>query len=202
VISEPDERAAGLVATDILSHDQRGCLSVQAIYVDAPPGTAREFCKLLACSLGKARAAHPRGAFSLSDSGAVSNARELARFRAANGEDVGLWESKGDSSWTVVYDHLPMLAPGPLNGFVTVHPLPTAMLLRDSLGPEIRNLSTIAIHPICDQLANRLDDLEAPRICGLGSSQHPPLFWHHDGRPPLADLVVWRDRSPLIPSAS
>lgn len=197
VIAEPDECAADFVASDILAHDQRGCLSVQAIYIDGNSEMAKSFCALLASSLEKARSAHPRGASSLSDSGAVSNARELARFRAANGEDVGLWQSEGSTSWTVVYDHLPRLAPGPLNGFVTVHPLPTAMLLRENLGPEIRNLSTIAIHPFGDELADRLDALNAPRICRLGHSQRPPLFWHHDGRPPLADLVVWRDRSPL-----
>ncbi len=196
VIFQPDEIAAGLVAADILSHDQLGCLSVQAVYVDGSPEQLRSFSARLARALETARPAHPRGVIGLSDSGAISNARELARFRAANGENVALWESEENTEWTVVEDQEPRLIPGPLHGFVTVHPLPGAARLRDGLGPEVRHLSTAAIHPFQDELADRLDALEIPRICPLGHAQKPPLFWHHDGRPPLADLVVWRDRSP------
>jgi hypothetical protein len=195
VVFKPDASAAEQVTQDLLAHDQRGCLSVQAVYVEGGTDAAKAFAALLATAMENARSASPRGDISLSDSGAISNARELARFRAANGNDVALWESAGNTQWTVVYDHSPALMPGPLNGFVTVHPLPPEVLLRDALGPEIAHLSTVAIHPFSDAHADRLDPLEVPRICPLGRSQHPPLFWHHDGRPPLADLVVWRDRS-------
>jgi hypothetical protein len=195
VVFEPDASAAERVTQDVLAHDQRGCLSVQAIYVEGGTEAAKVFAAQLATAMEIARTAQPRGAISLSDSGAISNARELARFRAANGNDVALWESTGNTQWTVVYDHSPALMPGPLNGFVTVHPLPTEILLRDALGPEVAHLSTVAIHPFSDAHADRLDPLDVPRICPLGRSQQPPLFWHHDGRPPLADLVVWRDRS-------
>lgn len=195
VLFRDDEEAAEQVASDILAHDQLGCLSVQAIYVDATPERIRAFCARLAQALEDARRDHPRDGISLSDSGAISNARELARFRSANGEDVALWHSLGNTSWTVVYDHRPELAPGPLHGFVTVHPLPHVNRLSQELGAEIRHLSTVAIHPFQNEFADRLDPLDIPRICPLGRSQHPPLHWHHDGRPPLADLVSWRDRS-------
>ncbi len=195
VLFEPDASAAELVTQDIFAHDQRGCLSVQAVYVEGGTDAAKAFAAQLASAMENARSARPREAITLSDSGAISNARELARFRAANGSDVILWESAGDTQWTVVYDHSSVLMPGPLNGFVTVHPLPTEVLLREALGPEITHLSTVAIHPFSDALCDRLDPLDVPRICPLGRSQRPPLFWHHDGRPPLADLVVWRDRS-------
>jgi len=195
VVFEPDSSAADLISKDVLTHDQRGCLSVQAVYVDGGVNAARSFAAQLARALETAREARPRQPISLSDSGAISNSRELARFRAANGLDVSLWESTGTTQWTVIYDHEPALMPGPLNGYVTVHPLPSDMLLRDALGPETKHLSTAAIHPFTDTLADRLNSLEIPRICPLGRSQQPPLFWHHDGRPPLADLVLWRDRS-------
>lgn len=195
VVFEPDVCAAERVIQDVLAYDQRGCLSVQAVYIEGGTDAAKAFAAQLATAMEIARTAQPRRAISLSDSGAISNARELARFRAANGSDVVLWESAGTTQWTVVYDHSPILMPGPLNGFVTVHPLPPEVLLRDALGPEIAHLSTVAIHPFSDVHADRLDPLDVPRICPLGRSQQPPLFWHHDGRPPLADLVVWRDRS-------
>lgn len=195
VIFQADPRAAALLAQDILAHDQRGCLSVQAVYVEGGPAVAKNFANQLATVLENARAAQPRKPISLSESGAISNSRELARFRAANGADVTLWQSSVNTQWTVVYDLDPILAPGPLNGFVTVHPLPTEMLLRDALGPEICHLSTAAIYPFSDVHADQLSPLDIPRICPVGRSQQPPLFWHHDGRPPLADLVLWRDRS-------
>lgn len=196
VVFEPDPVAAERITADVLAHDQRGCLSVQAVYVDGGREACMTFASHLAIALANARSTSPRDAIPLSDSGAISNARELARFRAANGDDLMLWESDGTTQWTVVYDHSPVLMPGPLNGFVTVHPLPSGIPLRQALGSESGNLSTVAIHPFSDAHADRLDMLEIPRICPLGRAQQPPLFWHHDGRPPLADLVVWRDRSP------
>lgn len=194
VVFDPDDRAADLAARDILVFEQRGCLSLQAVYVAGGPIAARGFCERLATAMARHRAAETRVPLTLSESGAISNARELMRFRAANGDDVGLWESQGGTSWTVVYQTDPTLAPGPLNGYVTVHPLPSGGRLLEALGPEAAYLSTVAIHPFEDALADRLDPLAAPRTCALGRSQQPPLFWHHDGRIPLADLVTWRDR--------
>lgn len=195
VVFEPSPEAARLAAIDILSFEQLGCLSVQSVYVAGGPIAARSFCALLADALEAHRAAQPRPPIGLSDAGAISNARETLRFQIANGDDLGLWESEGDTSWTVVYRTAPTLSPGPLNGFVSVHPLPSGGHLATALGPETAWLSTVAIHPFTDALADRLEPLAAPRVCPLGSSQKPPLFWHHDGRPPLADLVTWRDRS-------
>lgn len=196
VIFEIDEMAAQLVATDVLAHEQRGCLSVQAIYVDGGESAAIEFAGKLAIALADLRRHSPRmEPLTLSDSGAIANARELARFREANGDALRLWESAGDTSWTIVFDANPTLSPGPLNGFVTVHPLPATDRLHDALGREIAHLSTAAIHPFDDSFADRLEPLMIPRVCPLGHSQQPPLFWHHDGRLPLADLVFWRDRA-------
>jgi hypothetical protein len=195
VIFEPRPEAARLAAIDILSFEQLGCLSVQSVYVAGGPIAARSFAALLAEALKNHRATSPRPPISLSDAGAISNTRETIRFQLANGGDLGLWESQGDTSWTVVYRTDPTLAPGPLHGFVNVHPLPSASNLSSALGPETVWLSTVAIHPFSDALADRLETLSAPRVCPLGSSQNPPLFWHHDGRPPLADLVTWRDRA-------
>lgn len=195
VVFDPDDHAAGLAARDILAFEQRGCLSLQAVYVAGGPIVARAFCERLATAMARHRAETERLPLTLSESGAIANARELVRFREANGDDTALWESTGDTGWTVVYQTDPTLAPGPLNGYVTVHPLPSGGRLREALGPEAAYLSTVAIHPCEDALADRLEPLAAPRTCALGRSQQPPLFWHHDGRMPLADLVTWRDRA-------
>jgi hypothetical protein len=192
VIFEPSGDAARLLAEDILRHDQRGCLSVQAVYVAGDSDEVLAFGDELAVALADFRAAHGRGDFSISDSGAVSHARELTRFRAANGEAVRLWESAGSTAWTVVLDPDPKLLAGPLNGFVRLHPLP-ARLDGATLGPESGFISTVAIHPFGETYAGKLDELAPPRICALGKAQEPTIFWHHDGMPALASLVRWRD---------
>jgi len=192
VILDPSEQAATLVAEDILRHDQRGCLSVQAIYVDASEQEIYGFLNHLAAALQSYRQANPRPVPSLSDSGAVANFRELTRFRAANGENAIILESESSTDWTIIYDENPRLAPGPLNGTVTVHPLPPEISAK-TLGAETAHLSTVVLHPFTLENSARLDGLSPTRICALGQAQDPTIFWHHDGGQPLASLVRWRD---------
>lgn len=190
VFSDADDAAAAAVCEDILRYEQRGCLSVQAVYV---ADNARAFAQRLADAMAAHRQRTPRAeALTLSEAGTIANTRELLRFRQANGADIMLLESAASTAWTVVYDGDPTLQPGPLNGFVRVHPLPAA-IDRNSLGPEAALLSSVAVHPFDAASVAKLDALAPPRICPLGSAQDPGLFWHHDGRPPLADLVTWRN---------
>jgi hypothetical protein len=41
--------------------------------------------------------------------------------------------------------------------------------------------------------ASDLARMGVHRVCPIGQMQRPPLSWHHDGRPNLADLVNWTD---------
>jgi hypothetical protein len=43
------------------------------------------------------------------------------------------------------------------------------------------------------EVATRLAQWGATRVCPLGRMQEPPLAWRHDGRPALLDLVTWTD---------
>jgi len=192
VIFEPVEMAAAQVVEDILRHDQRGCLSVQAVFVGGTESEILNFGEMLSKELNRYRFENPRPVPSLSDSGAVSNARGIARFRAANGDDVHLWESDNSTAWTVVYDKNPKLSPGPLNGFVTLHPFPENFD-RFALGSEADYVSTVAIFPLNEINAARLESLAPPRICQTGQAQDPTIFWHHDGMRTLGSLVRWRD---------
>jgi hypothetical protein len=192
VVFEPSAEAAERLAEDVLAYDQRGCLSVQAAYVDATFAEIRQFGDTLEKAMAAHRAEHPRRQPTLSDSGSVMNFRETIRYRQANGDAVNLWESPQSTEWTILLDASPQLLPGPLNGTVVLHPLPPDWS-RQSLGAELEHLSTMAIHPFTDECAARLDPIMPPRICALGMSQQPTLFWHHDGIKPLNTLVRWRD---------
>ncbi len=181
------ERAglAADLAADILRYGQRGCLSVRAVYFR---GDAESFCGKLAAAMeawGSAMAAD------LSEAGGVRNARELTRFRIANGANASLRESAGSVDWTVIHDgETTLLKPGPGCGFVMVMPMPEE-ISEATLGAEIRFLSTAVVEPISE--AARLDPIAPPRICAVGKAQEPGIFWHPDGEMPLAGLVRWRD---------
>ena len=174
------------LADDIMRYGQRGCLSVQAIYLH---DDAESFCEKLAGALDSWEPS--RVVPSLSEAGAVRNERELARFRIANGADAKMWESEKSVNWTIVRDgESPTLRPGPGSGFVRVFPMPSEISL-ETIGSETRFLSTAVVEPITE--AARLENLSPPRICAAGRAQEPGIFWHPDGEMPLAGLVRWRD---------
>jgi hypothetical protein len=184
VFAEREGLAADLAA-DILRFGQRGCLSVRAIYFQ---GDAESLCEKLAAAM---ESWAPSPLADLSEAGGVRNARELVRFRIANGADASLRESHGSVSWTVVRDNeTTQLSPGPGCGFVTVMPMPEE-ISEATLGSEIRYLSTAVVEPVTE--AARLDGIAPPRICAAGRAQEPGIFWHPDGEMPLAGLVRWRD---------
>jgi Acyl-CoA reductase (LuxC) len=195
------------LADDIMRYGQRGCLSVQAIYVK---GDVESFCEKLAGALdkggrpkidcvrpewappdGSSRSSSNWIAPTFSEAGGVRNERELTRFRIANGADAKLWESENSVAWTIVRDgENTTLRPGPGSGFVRVFPMPSE-ISPQTIGPEARFLSTVVVEPVTE--AERLECLSPPRICAAGKAQEPGIFWHPDGEMPLAGLVRWRD---------
>jgi len=173
------------LAEDILRYGQRGCLSVQMIFVK---GDAEDFCGKLAEALEKRR---PKIAATLSEAGGVRNERETTRFRIANGAELKMWESNGSVDWTVILDREDaQLRAGPSGGFVRVVPMP-GNFSPETLGSEIAFLSTAVVEPISS--ADLLEGISPPRICAAGQAQEPGIFWHPDGEMPLAGLVRWRD---------
>lgn len=173
------------LAEDVMRYGQRGCLSIQMIYVK---GNVENFCARLAEALEKR--GRSSGAPSLSEAGAVRNERELTRFKIANGENLKMWESSGSVTWTIVLENGFSLRPGPGSGFVRVAPMPEE-ISPDTLGPELDFLSTAVVEPISG--SEKLDVIAPPRICAAGKSQEPGIFWHPDGEMPLAGLVRWRN---------
>lgn len=215
LFAEPEAETLDALVGDILRHDQRGCLSVQNVIIDASAIDARAFAASLASALDRARESFPRSVPTLSDSGRIRNFRETLRYRTANGEPIDLWESENSTSWTVVLDATdgPLLTTTPGGGTVVVRVIDARSwdlqsqsvaspagrdcpqpLTPETLGPEHAFLSTIVAHPFDDPATlARLEPLAPPRICAPGTAQFPGLFWSHDGTRPLAELVRWRD---------
>ncbi|MEP2775589.1 MAG: acyl-CoA reductase [Luteolibacter sp.] len=175
---------ASRLASDIMRYNQRGCLSVQAVYCS---GDIESFAQDLSAAL----AAHPTEPATLSEAGTVRNERETLRFRIANGSPDTLIESENSTDWTLHIDRTdPTLRPGPGSGFVRLIPMPPE-ISPETLGPESAFLSTAVVEPISE--ADRLEKISPPRICAADQAQEPGIFWHPDGEMPLAGLVRWRD---------
>ena len=189
VVTADFEKAALLAARDCSLHNQRGCLSPHAIYVQ---GDTLLFAKMMAKEMENYTRDSPPHPLSLSEAGAIQNLRQTFQFIAANDPDTHIWQSKDNLHWTVILEQDSTLKLSCLNRCVYIKPLPEDISL-NTLGPEAQHLSTIALHPFSNKTATSLAQLPAHRICPLGRSQQPDLFWHHDGFAPLASLVKWKD---------
>ena len=107
-----------------------------------------------------------------------------------------IWSSTESTAWTVVFEHEVRFQFSPLNRFIYVKPVPdVATVLRGA--DEVRQMiSTVGIGAPVEKtkaLATEFGRWGARRICPIGQMQNPPLNWRHDGRPALADLLVWTD---------
>lgn len=202
---QPDQLAdlVTRAADDLIAWDQHGCLSPHAIYIEERGTvTAEDFAAQLARELAQRESLLPRGPLTPGQAAEITSRRALYETLAAHRSDVKLWASPASTAWTVVLDHDLRLHPSCLNRFIYIKSLADAEALTAALDHVQPHLSTIglAAPPArCAELAPRLARLGLLRICPLGRMQNPPLTWHHDGRPPLGDLVQWVDLETAVP---
>lgn len=185
LIERATPEAAKLIANDACQFNQQGCLSLHAVYVMNNPET---LLPMLAHEMQQYELKHPRGEISISESGMISNQREVMKYESANAPNkTSITHSNENTTWTAIYKNSPTLAPSTLNRLVTIHPWPENF---EALGQERHFISTLATQP---HLIEHIQHLDIPRICLIGKSQQPHLTWHHDGFAPLASLIRWRD---------
>jgi hypothetical protein len=182
-------RQARACAVDVLTYDQLGCLSPQAIYV--PPGTNIEALgeKLARALETEWQALAKKPARPLSVAARIAEARDVA---FACGHRVWLPPSR-HFGWTLMHDPDPTFSPSPLHGVIPLRVVAGAKL-SDALESVRGRISTVGV---AGQLSSRLEEvflsLGVSRFCPAGRMQFPPLTWHHDGRQTLAELVTWID---------
>jgi Acyl-CoA reductase (LuxC) len=191
-LAEPNNltpRQARACAVDVLTYDQLGCLSPQAIYV--PPGT--DFVTL-GRKLAQALEAHwrrlkPKPARPLAIAARIAEARDLAY---ALGHRVWLPLSK-HLGWTLIHDPDPVFQPSPLHGVIYLREVSESKL-GVALASVAGRISTVGIvGRISSPLEKAFLNLGVSRFCPAGRMQFPPLTWHHDGSSALSDLVTWID---------
>jgi hypothetical protein len=176
-------------AVDVLTYDQLGCLSPQAIYV--PPGTdvAKLGAKLAEALERHWRQIKPQPPRSLPVAARIAEARDVA-FARGHRAWLPLRRHLG---WTLIHDPDPAFRPSPLHGVITIRTAGERQL-RSALRDVNGRISTVGV---AGQLSSRLQELflslGVSRFCPAGRMQFPPLTWHHDGRATLAELVTWVD---------
>ena len=193
-LAEPDRltaREARACAMDILTYDQLGCLSPQAIYL--PPGAdvASLGWKLALALEEEWQRTNPKPTRPLGVAARITEARDVA---LALGHSVWL-PTKRHLGWTIIHDPDPAFSTSPLHGVIYLRESSPARLPAHLASVRGR-ISTVGV--VGATSSSRWMDaflsLGVSRFCPAGRMQFPPLTWHHDGRNTLADLVTWIDR--------
>jgi hypothetical protein len=187
-IVEPNRvtsREARACAVDVLTYDQLGCLSPQAIYVPIDADidlVGRKLAHALEAHWKQIKSKRP-----LAVAARIVEARDMAH---ALGHRVWL-PPKKHLGWTLIHDPDPTFHPSPLHGVIYLRRVNESKL-GHALASVAGRISTVGI---AGQISSRLEkaflNLGVSRFCDSGHMQFPPITWHHDGRSPLGDLVTW-----------
>ena len=176
-------------AVDILTYDQLGCLSPQAIYF--PVVTDVE---ALGGALAAALERHwtrleikPRRGLAVA--ARISEARDLARALGYR-----LWlPSTQHLGWTIIHDGASDFRPSPLHGVIYLRQVGERRLSA-ALSSVAGRISTVGfVGKLSAPMREAFCGLGVSRFCPAGRMQFPSLTWRHDGRPTLADLVTWSE---------
>ena len=180
---DPDRAVAAGLARDVALFDQRGCLSVTAVYVAGGMGTALRLAEALEVALAEIAARWPPGPAAPATLAAVQQARLEAELR-------GLRRTRlppGDG--TVLVEPEPQLVASPGLRTVRVHPLADPDRLPGILAPWNGLLQGAALSgPAAWRLAPRLAALGVSRCAAPGDLQSPDAAWHNGGIDPLLAL--------------
>ena len=171
--------AAGL-ARDVALFDQRGCLSIQAIYAAVP---TRELADRLAAELLRLAAEWPPGPADPAAATEVHQSRAEADLRGLYRPPLEL------GAGTVIVEPLSEFRPSPGLRTVRIHPLEDLSRLPEILaGWEGRLQGAALAGEAAWSLQARLEELELSRFARPGELQAADALWHNGGLHPLAAL--------------
>jgi hypothetical protein len=184
-------------ALEVATFDQQGCVSPHLFYVEEGGATTpREWARQLAAALAAVECQLPRGKLTPREAAAIRQLRGEVEFSQLAGTGSELHASAGGTSWTVIFDPDPGFSASCLNRVVRVKPVPRLENVPRLVAPLGNYLQTVGVAAGPERLlwvANTFGRLGVSRVAPFGRMAWPPATWHHDGRPPLRDLVRWCD---------
>ena len=176
--------AEGL-ARDVALFDQRGCLSVAAVYT---AGDAEALASHLESSLDALARLWPPGPADPAVQATVQQIRLEAEMRGLRPPRLPL------SAGTVLVDPDPTFRPSPGLRTVRIHPLPDLERLPALLAPWRGRLQGAALAgEDAWKLGPELGDLGVSRCAAPGDLQSPDARWHNGGIDPLEVLGLSQD---------
>jgi hypothetical protein len=185
-LESAQEVARGL-ALDVAAYDQRGCLSpLVAWVVEGGKVGLEAFAELVFAELDALRANLPRGTLPIEVASAQLSWRGVGAMRGR------LFE--GDGFAVSCEEHgLLRLSPGYRN--LQILGLEQAAQLPAKLAPLGVHLKTLGVSGVADReaLVRSLPARVAPRVCGVGTMQTPPVHALHDGLPAWEGLLRWAE---------
>jgi hypothetical protein len=190
-------RTAREAALAVATFDQQGCVSPHQIFCDSGGAiTPERWSELLAEAMAATERDLPRGTISREEAAAIQQLRGAIEIAALAGSGVRLSASSGSTNWTVIFEPGGSFQLSCLNRTVRVVPIESALEVPDRLEGWSEVLQTVGLAGDGERLqdlALALARIGVSRICSLAEVPWPPPWWHHDGRPPLGDLVRWSD---------
>ncbi|HEV2130225.1 MAG TPA: acyl-CoA reductase [Longimicrobiaceae bacterium] len=190
-------QVAAAAALEAATFDQQGCVSPHLFYVEkGAEVSAPEWARLLAAAMARLERELPRGTLAPGEASAIRQLRGEAEFAQIAGSGVEVHASAEGTTWTVIYDPDPAFTASCLNRVVRVKPVDELEKIPSLIEPIASLLQTVGVAAHTERLrtlAETLGRLGASRVTALGQMAWPPPSWHHDGRPPLRDLVRWCD---------
>lgn len=175
--------AAGL-SRDIALFDQRGCLSVAAVYTSLPGPSAGELAEALAAELARRARLWPPGPADPRDLAAVQQLRLASELRGL----VVLGENPAEG--TVIVEPEPRFHPSPGLRAVRLHPISDLARVPDLLASWTGRLQGVALAGAdAAALVPALAALGVSRFSPPGELQDPDATWHNGGVHPLDALL-------------
>lgn len=170
------ETAARNLSEDVALFDQRGCLSVQAIYVVGEEGRAARLAADLAAALAELAVRWPPGPAGAAELAGVQQMRAEAEMRDLTRYFLAL------TAGTVVVEPRPRFRPSPGLRAVRAHPISGIESLLDVLQPWNGRIQGVAACGILPEPAHQaLARLGVTRIADAGRLQRPDATWPNWG---------------------
>jgi hypothetical protein len=179
-------RAATGLARDVALFEQRGCLSLQAVFTD---GDADGLALLLAGALEEAARAWPPPSLSAAAAASVRLAREEAAFLGGSVAATPLEHA------TVIIDRRALFLPPVGHRTVRIHPVKDLGAALDILRPHAPRLQGAALAGAAagdDELRRELHRLGVSYLCEPGRLQSPGAGWANGGIDLVARLLAGR----------
>lgn len=179
-----DDVAAGLTR-DVALFDQRGCLSITAVFVEGELPRARELADKLAAALVRQADAWPPGPALPSQLAAVQQLRATADLAGWHRPEIAI----GAGTVVVIPGAAPF-DPGPGLRTVRVHAVDRLDAMLEKLAPWRGRLQGAALAGArAWRLEPALEELGFSRRAEPGGLQSPDASWHNGGVDPLQVLA-------------